>query len=372
MELSKDEPIFKTIDNLKQYIGINSVTLKFHNNTDWTETEFNNFTSVLRNNYREIIDEEILEISIDKNYLTISKIANILNYCTTNNYSNINEIIINNNYSIDNYKTIFDKYNSALFLLEQNAKQIIPLIISLIINKSIILLGVGKSGLIAQKCISTWNSMGIIANSINVIDLFHGEFGKITDNSIIIYISNSGNTEELIQVSKHIKKEFNIIQIVLSNNSNNNLRFYCDYNFSILNDNQIYEIDELNKAPTTSSFIFLAFLDILGVELRKKLGIDKAKRTLDKSIEESKRFNEYRKNNPIPKKVKAAMVDAPKLRQITEEEAALIMNANAYIPDELLKQNRKDIEDNEAASILLTGETDAHYYYKQKKDTKIK
>ena len=190
-----------------------------------------------------------------------------------NNYSNINEIIINNNYSIDNYKTIFDKYNSALFLLEQNAKQIIPLIISLIINKSIILLGVGKSGLIAQKCISTWNSMGIIANSINVIDLFHGEFGKITDNSIIIYISNSGNTEELIQVSKHIKKEFNIIQIVLSNNSNNNLRFYCDYNFSILNDNQIYEIDELNKAPTTSSFIFLAFLDILGVELRKKLGV---------------------------------------------------------------------------------------------------
>ena len=93
---------------LKQYIGINSVTLKFHNNTDWTETEFNNFTSVLRNNYREIIDEEILEISIDKNYLTISKIANILNYCTTNNYSNINHIW-------ENKESLFNQVIQNLF-----------------------------------------------------------------------------------------------------------------------------------------------------------------------------------------------------------------------------------------------------------------
>lgn len=108
MELSKDEPIFKTIDKLKEYIGINSVILKFHNNTDWTETEFNNFTSILRNNYKEIIDEEILEVSIDNNYLTISKIANILNYCTTNNHSNINHIW-------ENKETIFNQLIENLF-----------------------------------------------------------------------------------------------------------------------------------------------------------------------------------------------------------------------------------------------------------------
>ena len=130
-------------------------------------------------------------------------------------------------------------------------------------------------------------------------------------------------------------------------------------------------MDNIAKKKDAAAGMFNGVLTELP-ELRKKLNLDKAKKTLDKSIEESKRFNEYRKNNPIPKKVKESMVNAPKLRQITEEEAALIMNANAYIPDELLKQNRKDIEDNEAASILLTGETDAHYYYKQKKDTKIK
>jgi HAD superfamily hydrolase (TIGR01509 family) len=204
---------------------------------------------------------------------TNNYITNNYKYLTLDNYLNINEIIIENNSIENNYDLIFNKYKSALAILENNAKAIIIQMIPLIINKEIIVLGVGKSSLIARKCISTWNSMGIIANSINVNDLFHGEFGKITEKSIIIYISNSGNTEELLQVAKHIKNEFNIIQIVLSNNINNNLAYYCDYNFSILNTNdKIYEIDNLNKAPTTSSFIFMTFLDILGIELRKKLG----------------------------------------------------------------------------------------------------
>ena len=120
-------------------------------------------------------------------------------------------------------------------------------------------------------------------------------------------------------------------------------------------------MDGLAKKKDAAAGMFNGVLTELP-ELRAKLGVDKAKKTLDKSIEESKRFNEYRKNNPIPKAIKNVMTN----------EQELVENMNNYIPDELLKQNRKDIEDNEAASILLTGETDAHYYYKQKKDTKIK
>jgi HAD superfamily hydrolase (TIGR01509 family) len=174
---------------------------------------------------------------------------------------------------IDDYDTIFRKYENALCLLKQHAKNIINIIIPLIIqHKTIFILGVGKSGLIAQKCVSTWNSMGISAYSVNVNDLFHGDFGKIIDNSVILYISNSGNTYELINVAKHIKNEFNVTQIILSNNHDNALKEYCDYNFSLLNDNKIYEIDDINRAPTTSSFVFLSFLDILGIQIRKHLG----------------------------------------------------------------------------------------------------
>ena len=90
MELSKDDPIFKLINQLKNDINDNNfVSLKFHNNTDWTEIEFNNFINVMRNNnYKEIIDDEYLEINNNNNYLKIFKIANILNYCNTNNIEN--------------------------------------------------------------------------------------------------------------------------------------------------------------------------------------------------------------------------------------------------------------------------------------------
>ncbi len=199
---------------------------------------------------------------ITHNYLTYKNYNNILNDNNNNNNNNNN----------DSYDNIFKKYENAFKLLKTHSKKYICSIIPLIINKTIFIAGIGKSGLIAKKCISTWNSMGITAYFINVNDLQHGDYGKLINNSVILYISNSGNTEELVKTAKYIKKEFKILQIVISNNSNNKLKEFCDYNFSILNNNLIKEIDDINMAPTTSSFIYLLFLDILGVELRKMMG----------------------------------------------------------------------------------------------------
>ena len=87
MELSKDESIFKSIDIIKKAIAENKVTtLKIHSITDWIENEFNNFTSILRSNYSEIIDDEILEVKKDDNYLIISNLANIREYNNSNTY----------------------------------------------------------------------------------------------------------------------------------------------------------------------------------------------------------------------------------------------------------------------------------------------
>ena len=82
MELSQDELIFKLIDELKT--TKNEVIINFHNNSDWTESEFNNFISMMRNNYTETIDDECLEVSNANNYLIINKISSIINYCNTN------------------------------------------------------------------------------------------------------------------------------------------------------------------------------------------------------------------------------------------------------------------------------------------------
>lgn len=91
MELSSTDPIFKIIDGLKTYIkNNNEVSIKFHNYTDWTEMEFQNFINVFRNNYKETIDDEVLEIMSGDNILKIFKIANIIKYCNTNNHLSLN------------------------------------------------------------------------------------------------------------------------------------------------------------------------------------------------------------------------------------------------------------------------------------------
>jgi len=90
MELLNIEPIFKIIDGLKLYIGSNQILIKFHNYTDWTENEFNNCINMLRNNYKETIEEEYLEVIKNDSILKIFKISNILSYYNLNNYVNIN------------------------------------------------------------------------------------------------------------------------------------------------------------------------------------------------------------------------------------------------------------------------------------------
>lgn len=97
MELSSEEPIFKLIDELKKNMFDNEVSLTFLNNSDWTENEFNNLISILRNNYKETIEDEYLEVGFNDIYLKIFKISNILSYCNTNNYRNLNHKWINKN-----------------------------------------------------------------------------------------------------------------------------------------------------------------------------------------------------------------------------------------------------------------------------------
>ena len=110
MELSKEEPIFKVIEELKKNVVQNEVSVTFHNNnTDWTESEFNNCISILRNNYKETIDDEYLEVTFNETSLQIFKIGNILSYCNTNNYTTLNhKWVSKTNIKNENIKNLFD------------------------------------------------------------------------------------------------------------------------------------------------------------------------------------------------------------------------------------------------------------------------
>jgi len=139
---------------------------------------------------------------------------------------------------------------------------------------TIYITGIGKSGHISKKCVSTWQSLGIKAQYILIQDIFHGDIGVLKEGDIIIYISNSGNTEELINTAKYIKDKFKIIQISITNNIHAKISQYMNHNI-VISKTQIKEADIFNKVPSVSSMLFMMFLDIVGIQLSENKHITK-------------------------------------------------------------------------------------------------
>ena len=170
-----------------------------------------------------------------------------------------------------------DKYTNNINLLKNTFKTPMKNLISLLQNTSnnIYLTGIGKCGHICKKSVSTWQSMGISCHYLNLPDLFHGDFGILKENDVIIYISNSGNTQELINCASYIKDKFKVLQIALTINKSNEVCKIVDFCYSI--SDTIEEIDKINMAPTLSSVIFMMFLDMLGIYLAelKEITIEK-------------------------------------------------------------------------------------------------
>ena len=167
----------------------------------------------------------------------------------TDNYSNC---------IIENKEVLFKMHNLLKCILQTNVQKLPT-------PKNIYLIGVGKSNLIAKKNAATWRSLGICVHEINCEDIWHGGFGIFNEESLIIYLSNSGNTTELINIAEHINKNFHSTQIALTCNKNNSIHKYVDYTFNLIDNLQ--ENGNIQKAPTISSFIFMSFLDTLGVIL---------------------------------------------------------------------------------------------------------
>ena len=81
-----------------------------------------------------------------------------------------------------------------------------------IINKCkgrVIVTGIGKSGIIAQKIVATFNSTGTPAVFLHSADSTHGDLGMIRDHDVVLCISKSGDSVELVNLLRAIKN-FNV------------------------------------------------------------------------------------------------------------------------------------------------------------------
>ena len=134
----------------------------------------------------------------------------------------------------------------------------------------LIVLGVGKSGLISQKIASTMASTGTPAHFVHPGDAFHGDLGMITSDDVVLMISNSGETHELVQIIPAIrKKEVKIIGMVGKEKST----LYNDVDI-ILNTSVEKEACTLDLAPTASTTATLAMGDALAVALLESRGFN--------------------------------------------------------------------------------------------------
>lgn len=130
----------------------------------------------------------------------------------------------------------------------------------------VIVTGVGKSGLIGAKIAATFASTGTSSFFLHPTEAMHGDLGMIGKNDIVLGISYSGESEELIQLLPHIKR-FDIPLIAMAKNENSTLAKYSDI---FINISVTKEACPLDAAPTSSTTLTLAMGDVLAVCLMKK------------------------------------------------------------------------------------------------------
>jgi len=135
----------------------------------------------------------------------------------------------------------------------------------------VVLMGMGKSGLVGRKISSTFASTGTPSFFLHPAEGLNGDFGMLAREDVIIAISNSGETRELLEVLPLIKRYGNRL-ITFTGNLNSNLAKAGDVNLDI---RVREEACPLGLAPTASTTATLALGDALAVALMGKKNFKK-------------------------------------------------------------------------------------------------
>ncbi|MCI0417586.1 SIS domain-containing protein, partial [bacterium] len=125
----------------------------------------------------------------------------------------------------------------------------------------VVLTGMGKSGIICRKIAATFSSTGQPALFLHPAEAIHGDLGMVVPGDVVISISNSGETSELLRLMEMLKR-LGIPLIALTGGSQSTLARYSDV---ILDVSVTQEACPLNLAPTASTTAALAMGDALAM-----------------------------------------------------------------------------------------------------------
>ena len=135
----------------------------------------------------------------------------------------------------------------------------------------VVVLGVGKSGQIGNKVASTLTSTGSPAVVLDPLNALHGDLGVLADGDVVLAMSASGETEELLRVLPAIAR-FQVKIIAVCGDGSSTLAKSADV---VLDVNVEQEACPLNLAPTSSTTVMLALGDAIAMVLLEARGFNK-------------------------------------------------------------------------------------------------
>jgi arabinose-5-phosphate isomerase len=205
----------------------------------------------------------------------------------------------------------------------------------------IIISGIGKSAIVAQKIVSTLNSTGTPALYMHAADAVHGDLGMVQDYDMVIVISKSGESPE-IKVLIPLIKSFGNTIIGMVGNTNSFLALNSNY---IINTNIEEEACPINLAPTTSTTTQMVMGDVLAICLMKLKGIQSAD------------FAKYHPGGALGKKLYVTVAD------LYANNEKPVVQSNASFKDVIIEISKKRLgatavvdNENKIIGIITDGD----------------
>ena len=169
----------------------------------------------------------------------------------------------------DVIKTEMDELQNLYEKIDESFNKAVELILKT--DGKVVIFGVGKSGLIGAKISATLASTGTSAISVHPVEAMHGDLGMLSSTDLVILISYSGESSEVVALIPHIKR-FNLPIITIAGDKNSTLANSGDLFLDIY---VTHEACPLDTAPTSSTTNTLVLGDALAVALMRARGFGK-------------------------------------------------------------------------------------------------
>jgi arabinose-5-phosphate isomerase len=130
----------------------------------------------------------------------------------------------------------------------------------------VVVAGIGKSGQIGAKISATFSSLGQPSHVLHPAEALHGDLGKVRASDVVLLLSYSGQTEEVVNLAAILKSD-RVKRLGISRDPTTELASLCDVHLSV---GDVTEACPLNLAPTASTTAMLAIGDALALALSRR------------------------------------------------------------------------------------------------------